>query len=869
MNIKNFFRRWRLDRDMEDEMRFHVDMEAKDLEARGIAPDEARRQALASFGGVTRYKEEGQEARGTRALEELQRDLRYSVRSLLRSPGYSAVVIGTLALGIAANTSIFSVANGVLFKPLPWHSPDKLLIVGDSLPFWGVGEAMVTGTEITRLRRETQRFSGFAALRRNSVNIGASGGAEPLQVPQAAVSANLFQLLGAGPQIGRGFAPGEDQPGAPRVAVISNRLWLQRFGGDSGIVGTSVLIDGNATTVLGVLPGGFHFTSQGNDPDVFMPLVDTLDRMGNSHMFMLLARVRDDASMRDGLAEMEALGIKIDAELYGKRGFRFKPVSVQELMVRKVRPALVVLLGAVGSLLLIMCANLAVLALVRAARREREITVRRAIGASAGRVTRQIFTETVVLSLAGAALGTLLGTWALQGLLAIAPQALPRRGDIAIDWVVLAVTLGAATLVGVGMGLAPAFHSLRSDIASVLREKAPSHSGSRVRRALVIAQVAISLVLLASSGLLLGSFVRLASIDPGFEPRHVLRLDLLTSRSKYSSGTPVVGAMARFNDALRALPGVTSVGAAMSAPVSGGANQSGAYFPASPMNTGEQSKDQVLVDNSAATADWFRAAGVRILEGAEFDARHMDSVAARVAIIDDVLAKRFFPSGNVVGQALVLDGDTLRVWGVSRHVRLNNIQDEGMPQVWVPHRYAEYRFMSILIRTEGDPIDIAAAARHAIRGVDADQPITRIAALTDAVRESLAERRLVLSLVAAFAVAALLLAALGVYGVTSSAVTSRTRELGIRVALGATPSSVVASVLAEPARLLTIGLIVGMVGVAAGARVIERVLFGVSATDTGTMIAVALVLLGVGLVASLLPALRATRVEPVAALRSD
>jgi predicted permease len=516
-----------------------------------------------------------------------------------------------------------------------------------------------------------------------------------------------------------------------------------------------------------------------------------------------------------------------------------------------------------------MCANLAVLALVRAARREREITVRRAIGAGAGRVSRHIFTETVVLSMAGGMLGTLLATWALRGLLAIAPETLPRRDEIGIDWTVLAVTISAAFLVGVGMGLAPALHSLRSDIASVLREKSPSRSGSRVRRVLVVAQVAISMVLLAGTGLLLGSFVRLARVDAGFDPGHVLRIDLSTSRAKYASGQPVAEAMMRFTAALRALPGVSAVGASMSAPLSGGANQSGAYFLNSPMNTGKDATDNVLVDNSAVTAGWFAAAGVRIIEGQEFGSQQHDSASSRYVIVDDVLAKRFFPKGGVVGQRLFLDGDTLPVLGVARHVRLDNMWDEGRPQVWVPHAYAQYRYMSILVRTPGEPSGMIPAARRALRGVDADQPITRIWSLNDTVRESMAERRLVLTLVSAFAGAALLLVALGVYGVTSSAVTSRTREIGIRIALGATPASVVGSVLTEPIRLLTIGVVVGLGGIAVGSSLVKRLLYGVSPLDPATMAAVGVVLALVGVLASWLPAQRATRVEPLRSLRAD
>lgn len=876
MSFLNFFRRRKRDGEMDSEMRFHVDMEAGELARSGLAPDEARRQALARFGGMTRYKEEGHEARGGSWLDDLVRDVRYSVRSLLRSPGYAAVVVGTLALGIAANASIFSVANAILFRSLPYREPEKLLALWDGLDWIGVPEAWVTGPEVVRLRQEMTRFEGFAAIRGGSVTIGAAGGAEPQQVPQNAVSANFFQLLGSGPVIGRGFVAGEDAPGAPRLAVISHRLWTQRFGSDTALLGKSIIIDGVATQVVGVLPTTFRYSAQSSlgsaagDVDVYMTLPDTLAKLPrNNHSIGVLARVRSDVRMADALAELEALSRRMNDVEYGKQGFRFVPVLLQERMVRAVRPALVTLLGAVGALMLIMCANLAVLALVRAARRDREITVRRAIGASHGRVTRQILTETVLLSLAGAVVGTLLGSWALRGLLAIAPVGLPRRAEIGIDWLVLAVTLGLALVVGVAMGLAPVFHSLRADISSVMREKAPSRSGSRVRRGLVLSQLALSMVLLAGTGLLLGSFVRLTRVDGGFNPDNVLLVELLVSRAKYPTGNPVVDALDRFSDALRVLPGVSSVGATTAPPLSAGADQSGVRFPTSSRNTGKPEEDGMLGDVGAVSAGYFKTMGITILEGQEFDTRHSDSAAARVAIIDDIVAKRYFPNGNAVGQPVTIDGDTLRVAGIARHIRLYSLQEEGRGQVWVPHRYAAYRYMAIAVRTTGDPMTLAAAARRALHAVDPDQPIMRVSRMTDGVRASLSERRLVLTLVGAFSVAALLLAALGVYGVTASSVAQRTRELGIRMALGADRGSVIWSVLSEPAWLVTLGLSLGLIGTFAAGKIVGKLLYGVSAMDPVTIIAVAAVLLLVALVASWLPARRATRLDPMIALRSD
>lgn len=876
MKLLNIFRRRAHERDMEREMGFHVDMEAAELERAGVPRDEARRRALAKFGGVQRYKEEGYESRGGAWLEDLMRDVRYSARSLLHSRGYAFVVVGTLALGIAANSSIFSIANAILFKPLPYRDPAKLMVIWDGMEMLNIPEAWVTGPEVARMRSELKTFEGFAAVRSGSVTIAASSDAEPQQIPVASVSANFFQLLGAGPSMGRGFVQGEDAPGAQRVAVISHRLWTQQFGADRSIVGRSILVDGNATTVIGVLPTEFRYSvqnslSSGSDAaDIYLTFPDTLGRMAvNGHSLGVLARVRSDVPTAAAIDDLNKLGTKVDAEIYDKRNFTFKPVLLQERVVRDVRPALLALLAAVGMLMLIMCANLAVLALVRAARREREMTVRRAIGASQSRVTRQILTETVLLSIAGAIVGIVLGTAALRALLSMAPAGLPRRPEIGIDFTVLAVTLGVAVAVGIAMGLAPVFHSVRGDISTVLREKAPSHSGSRVRRAMVLAQLALSMVLLAGTGLLLGSFVRLMRVDPGFDSQGVLAIELMAPRGKYTCCRPVLDVIQRYTDALRSLPGVTSAGATSAPPLSAGADQNGAFFPGSPTNTGDNQKDWLLVDVAPVTPGYFRAMGIQILEGEDFTAAQNDSVNARVAIIDDLLAHRFFPNGGVVGRFMMLGRDSMRVVGVARHVRMYSLQDPGREQMWVPHAFTTYRYMVLAARTSGDPASLAAAARRAIHGIDAQQPIISTQPMSTIVRDSLAQRRLVLTLVGAFALAALLLAALGVYGVTASSVSQRTRELGIRMALGANRGSVVWSVLSEPTRLVALGLVIGLLGTFAAGRAVERLLYGIRPTDPVTLAAVAFVLLAVAVIASYLPARRATKVDPVVALRSD
>jgi predicted permease len=434
---------------------------------------------------------------------------------------------------------------------------------------------------------------------------------------------------------------------------------------------------------------------------------------------------------------------------------------------------------------------------------------------------------------------------------------------------VVLVTLGLALTLGVVMGLVPVLHSARADISSVLREKAPSRSGRGARRSLVLAQLTLSMVLLAGTGLLLRSFMNLLRVDPGFRAENVLNVELVTSRAQFRAREDVLNAYDRYADALRAIPGVVAVGATGAPPLSAGTNQSGARFPGAPGNPPPGTRDGILVDDAPVSPGYFRAMGIELLEGSEFDASHRDSTRSRVAIIDELLSKKYFPRGGAVGARLILDGDSLRVVGVARHINMYGLHFEGREQIWVPYGYEPWRYAVFTLRTSGDPLALATAARQAIHGVARDQAIISIAPMTEAVRGSLAERRLVLTLVAAFALAALLLAMLGVYGVTASAVTQRTRELGIRSALGADRRAILWSVASEPARLVAIGLVLGLALTLAGGRVVRSLLYGMRATDPLTLAAVAVVLLAVALLATWIPARRATRVDPMIALRAD
>ena len=862
------------DREMSEEMRFHIEMEARDLIARGMSAEEARRVALANFGGVVRYREEGREARGSSWFADLAQDVRYGRRTLGRNRGYAFVSILTLALAIGASTTIFGVMNGVLLKPLPFPKPEKLYQIWDDLSLIGVPEAWVTAPEIVALRENLRSFEGFALIRGVSAGIS-SEGSEPEQINVSPVSANFFQVLGRGPNIGRGFLPEEEADKGPRVAVISYSLFNRRFAADPSIVGKKILYDGEPRTVVGVLPRDFQYALQSSltaplNVDMYVPMQTPLSSFtrGN-HTFGVVTRIKANVTNAAALAELARFSTQWDSIQYGKRGFKFAPVAVRDRLVRDVRPAIIVLMLAVGLLVVTMCANLATLSLARASRREREFAVRRALGAGIGRIARQVLTETMILSAVGAAAGVLLAVWGLRGLLALAPVGMPRRADISIDPMVVAFTLGLGVIVGIAMGLAPLVHSSRTDISNVIGEKTGTARGGRVRNALVVAQVALSLMLLAGTGLLLASFAKLMRVDGGFRADGAVLLSWVTPTGKFH-GSKLAAYHQRVIERMKSVPGVTSAALTTAPPLSANLNQNGVAFPGSPTNTGKGEHDLLLIDFMTAGPGYFRTMGIPLLEGREFTAAD-DSAHGQVAIIDEQLAKRYFPNGSAINQRISVDGDTadVRVVGVVGTVYQYGLREAGRPQVYAPDAVIPYRGITAVLRTNGDEAAVMRAARAAFHELDPGQPIEQLTTMRSVVNQSLGESRLVLVIISTFAVTALLLAAIGIYGVTSSAVTARSREMGIRLALGAQPREVLGLMIRQPMGLIATGTVIGTLGTIASSDYLMKLLYGISPTDAKTLIAVIATLLGVAFLSVYAPASRATRVDAARVLRAD
>lgn len=798
------------EREMDAEIRFHLEMEQADLVRKGLPPDQARRRARVAFGGVEQAKEDGRDARGGRWIEDLARDVRGGFRGIRTNPGYAAVVVLTLALGIGATATIFSAVNSVLLRQLPYSDPSRLFLLWDGLDWIGVPEAWLRGTDVIRLREETTQFAGFAVVRPGSAALSEAGRGEAEQIRISRTSADFFDLLGTRPALGRLFRPGEDAPGSEPVVVLGHRLWLRRWGRDSTILGRRIELDGAAATVVGILPADFRFATQSSlgapsDADLYLPYTQVLaDLPPWNHSLGAVARVMPGVTVTAAKAELAALSKRIDQEEFATKGFKFVAISLQERLVREVRPALITLMVAVVLLLAIMCANLATLALARAAQRQREFTVRAALGAGGGRIAAQLVTETLVVSVVGGFLGLGLGLLGVKALLVLAPAGLPRREEIGVDLVVAGFTLLVAVAVGLAMGAVPAHHAGRRDAATVLRELSLSIGGARSRGALVLVQIALSTVLLAGTALLLISFVKLSRTNPGFSAEGVLTVEMRAVPSRYGDNARLTGLYRTVLERLAVLPSVQSVGASSSPPLSASADQYPVSFPGSPTNTGEPDHDRSLVDVMSTTAGYFVTMGIPILEGRDFAAS--DDSSGHVLVIDESLARRYFPQGSAVGQSLRIDTSAYTVVGVVKHARLYRLDADDRGQAYAPHAAFPSNWMSVALRTTGDLTALGEAAKGVIRSIDRDQPISRIIPMTAVVAESLAERRLVMVLISGFAAVAVLLAALGIYGITASAVAQRTREIGIRVALGAEPNRLVWMVMRQPLLLVAGGL---------------------------------------------------------------
>lgn len=863
-----------VDHELNEELRAHVDLLTERKLREGINAEQARREALLEVGGIEQVKERVREVRTGRPLEDLAHDLRYAFRGLRKNRGFTAVAVLTLALGIGANTAIFTVINTVLLRPLPYEQPDQLVVLMETVSERPVG---VSYPNFVDWRNQTTALENVAAVRtRESFNLTGAGESERLA--GRLVSANFLTTLGVKPIRGRDFLAEEDQPGAKPVVIISHALWQRRFGGDESIIGKQLTLSNQQFTVIGITPPDFQYAGEA---DVNVPIGLSAERFKlrtKDPGILAFARLKPGTSNAAATADLNTIAARLEQQYPDTNtGRRVRVESLRESLVGDIRPTLLTLLGAVGFVLLIACANVANLLLTRSAGRQREMAIRTALGAGRMRILRQLFTESIVLALAGGVVGLLLAIWGTRLIASYIPEGIPRMSELGVDARVLLFTLGAALLTGVFFGLAPALQSSDSNLTETLKEGERNSSRGRNRAGslLVISEVALTLVLLVGAGLLVKSFWRLSQVNPGFNPQNVLAMQVAVS-ARPEEGAKVNGFLTELQSRVKALPGVQSVS------VSNGLPFEGANFPPFVIE-GQPPPPQGQEPNGIlymVSTDYFKTMGIELVRGRLFASQDTPETP-QVALIDEVFARQYFPNQDPLGQRFKLNvpsAESHEIVGVVRHVEHTSLEGETtntaefyfnfdqIPNAILP-RYV--RRVNVLARTTVDPLSLAGPVRNQIAALDKDQAVFNVRTMEQALSRSVAARRFSMILLAVFALLALVLAAVGIYGVISYSVAQRTREVGIRMALGARTIDVIKLVVRDGLKLVLIGVGVGLAGAFALTRLMTTLLFAVTPTDVVTYAVVAVGLVVVALIACCIPARRATKVDPLVALRFE
>ncbi len=819
-------------------------------------------------------------------MDSILRDIRYGLRRLGKSPAFTAIVVLTLALGIGANTAIFSVVNAVLLRALPYRDPDALVTINHfyNNPELNFLEAPVSSIGFRDYRDKTTSFQAVAVETGWSANL--TGDGDPERVPASRVSGDYFRVYGVPAAIGRTFGRDEDEPGKNRVVVLSDGLWRRVFGGDRTAIGKSIQLNGESYTVLGVMPPEFRaFFSR--DADIWTPLAlppTAFDPNNYTNEYLnLTARLKPGVTAQRAQAEMTAFANNLRRTYSSSfaSSWTLRVKSINQLATGKVRPALLVLLGAVGFVLLIACANVANLLLARGAVRIKEVAIRSALGAERWALIRQLLTESVILSLVGAVLGLLLAWWGVRSVAVLAPQ-LARNGGITIDATVLIFTLGVAIVTGLLFGLAPAIQTSRTNLQATLKEGGRTGgadaSGRVVRRVLVVGEVALALTLLIGAGLLIKSVARLQRVQPGFNPDNLLTFNVALPRVKYASDTAKVQFWDQAFARIAEVPGVVSAGGTSTMPF-GGSWSTGTFSIEG--YTPGTNQPGPWGDIRVVSPDFFRTLQIPLRQGRLLTFQDDDKSQA-VAVIDDEFVKKYFRGQNPIGRRIYFGpapSDSVRpsyitIVGVVGHTMHEGLDADPRLQLYLSYRqpppgFGALSFMQFAVRTTGDPLRLTRAVRNAVQTVDKDMPLSAVKTMDDLVGSSVGQRRLSMILLGTFSGIALLLASIGIYGVMSYSVAQRGREMGIRMALGAARGRVLGLVIGQGMALVGLGVGIGLLGAFALTRLLGSQLYSVTATDPGTFVGVAALLSGIALAATLPPALRATRVDPVVALRQE
>ncbi|HZP48950.1 MAG TPA: ABC transporter permease [Vicinamibacterales bacterium] len=869
-----------LDRDLDDELRAYVELVAEKKIAAGMNSDAARADARRDAGSLIRVKEEVRGVRAGHTIEAAAAEVRWAIRGLRRAPGFTAAAVATLALGIGANTAIFSVVRAMLLAPLPYRDSSRLVFVWSDMTAIGYPRAPLSAPELKDLRDRTSRFDGFGSIWSTSAALTGDGDPEQLRV--GLVSTNFFALLGADAAVGRTFAADDESTDAPRAIVLSHALWQRRYGADPSLVGRAIRINGQTTTVVGVMPAEFRLLMPPDAavPDDLQAFVllnpQALTNGPRGQQFLrVVGRMKRGVTLDEARRDVDAVAAQISREFtsYGANGRRFTIVGLQEDDVREIRPVLLALFGGVGILLLLACVNVAGLLVARTAARTRETALRLSLGASRSRLLRQCLGEGLALASLGAAAGLATGWAGLRLLLALRPAPLHLLDAASIDGAVLAFTMATSVAWGVLFSLAPLVELLRADPMAALQRDGRRAAGSvhyRLRSALVIVQIALGVVLLVGAALMLRSFFAVQRVDPGFRADGITTFRIALPAQRYRTADAFNAFSRELQAALAALPGVTAVGALSHVPYDNVPNWGGPYLS----QPGQPESTAVMADNRAVTPGLFETIGVHLVDG-RFFTEDDDARRESVVIVDDQLARRSWPGQSAIGQRVASDPFSTGhpvVWstvvGVVRHLRHRSALEDLGDQIYFSERQVQRNPMAYFVRG-GDPAALPAAIRRTVASLDGELPIAEVRAFDEYVGAARASQRFASVLALTFAGVALTLAAVGVYGLVAYATARRRYEFGVRLALGAQPTHVRSAILREGAALATAGAAAGLVASTFAARVLASQLYGVTAGDVASYAAATLAMVAATLAASWLPARRATAISPIEALRAE
>jgi len=868
LRFRSLFRRGQVEAELNEELRYHLERQIEVNTAAGMSVEEARYAALRAMHGLDQRKEECRDMRRVRLIEDLWRDFRFSLRSLLKRPGFTAIALLALALGIGANTAIFSLVNAVILQPLPYRDPDRLISV------YGTRNRSTQGsvgpTDFLDYRSQNKTFEQFAASGSMMLPMNLTGSGEPERLNASIITGNYFDTFGVRPALGRGFSLENEKTGQDHVTVLSHAFWQTRFGGDPNIVNKTINLDGKAYEVLGVLPAEVVLPQPAQ---LWVPInfdADPEMKMRNARFLRGIGRLKEGVTLDQAQTDTDLIAAQLEQQYPDSNtGWSLRLIPLREILVGGSRTMLFILFGAVGFVLLIACANVANLLLVRAAARQKEIAMRTALGASRLRIIRQMITESLLLAIFGGALGALLAVAGVKLLVSLGEDNIPRTANVKIDATVLAFTLLISLATGLLFGLAPAIRTMKENLVDALKDGIRGGSEAtvknRTRSLLVVFESAIAVMLLIAAGLLIRSLVALQNVDPGFDPNNVLTLRVDLPRQKYNTPEKASNFFEQLETRVAGLPGVEAVGLITDLPLSGEARDMPYRVEGRPATS-----DIAFVDFRRVNKNYFSAMRIPLRRGRNFTEQEVRQ-SDKAIVVSQAFVDSVFPNEEALGKRLIIwsgiRNEPYEIIGIVGDTRYQSLQGEPSATMYVPTR--ELLFVNLVIRTQGDPLSLVGGVRKEVNALDPDQPIAAIRPMTEWVAMSAAGARYRTTLLGLFALLAMILAATGIYGVMSYSVAQRTQEIGVRMALGARPLDVLKLVVRQGMMLALIGVIVGLAGALALTRVMSSLLFGVTERDPITFVAVAALLIVVAFISCFVPAHRATKVDPLVALRYE